>query len=247
MNELKNSSKRSSFIFDGRHDTYLTVELYPTMRCPVGCKYCDRGKEPSQLDDFDDVLALCKNLKSDVDRVRFRISGGEPTLYPKINELIVFLHDQVPDRPIEFVTNLLAIERVRIELIQHLVFLISVYPGTIERIRKHPFRKSFWENVVKRPLVVTVTEHEDMDAHGTVLKKDFDTRWCFAPVLLCGTKKVYPCCRAHRLEQMYGKDLHYMVESAGLFVKLEALVLSREMCSRCPRLYQDARKILFRS
>jgi len=235
--------KRAHFIFDGREDSYLTIEIYPTMKCPVGCKYCDRGLENSRLEDFDDIKILCENLLKDVEAVRFRISGGEPTFYPKINELITFLHEYVPERPIELVTNLLAIERVKIDLMQHLVYMISVYPDTIDKLRDHPFRKAFWDNVVKRPLNVTVDEHEDMEEFGTVLKQGFNTEWCFSPVLLCGTKNVYPCCRAHRLEQMYGKCYHYTVDTEGLFDKLAAMVKSQELCAACPRMYEDCKKI----
>ncbi|MBN1493232.1 MAG: radical SAM protein [Candidatus Omnitrophica bacterium] len=243
MNNVGQPVRRSHFVFDGREDECLTIEIYPTMQCPVGCAYCDRGNERSRLEDFSDIRQLCENLLDDVARVRFRISGGEPTFYPHINEMITYLHDYAPDQKIELVTNLLAIERVKIELMQHLVFMISVYPDTIEQLRDHPFRKAFWENIVRQPLKVTVTEHEDLEHYGTQLKQDFDTCWCFAPVLLCGTRKVYPCCRAHRLEQMYGACYHYMVDTEGLFEKLEALVRERNMCQKCPRLYADSRKI----
>lgn len=87
--------------------------------------------------------------------------------------------------------------------------------------------------------------HEDMEFYGTFLRNNFDPlSFCFVPTLACGTKRDYPCCRAHRLEQMYQKRYHLHIHTLNLYKKLKSIIENTELCTHCPHAYRDGTKIL---
>ena len=222
----------------------MDIEIFPTLQCNLNCRYCDRGREGSILEDFNEVKILYSNLKKDASFClsNFRISGGEPTLYPKINELISFLHIIYPSAKIYFLTNGVRLDKLTAQSLTGINPLLSIYPSTEERLRKDGYAKSLlklWGIQVKANTLF----HEDMESYGT-LRNDFEpVPWCFVATLVCGTKRVYPCCRAHRLEQMYRKKYHLSIHTPGLYKKLKGIINDTDLCMHCPRVYRDCTKV----
>ncbi|MBN3039974.1 MAG: hypothetical protein JW867_02495, partial [Candidatus Omnitrophica bacterium] len=66
--------------------------------------------------------------------------------------------------------------------------------------------------------------------------------FCLNAILLCGTKKVYPCCRAHTFEKMYNKNYHYYIDTENLYQKLKDLIKETDLCLHCPRMYEDCKE-----
>lgn len=238
--ELHNQVKT---VCDTLHDGCLLVEIMPTLDCPVGCPGCDRGTIDTDLADFNDVVLLYETVKKEFPHIQFRLSGGEPTLYPRINELIDLLLNLEPGRKIEMATNLLGFERLRMNLLDHLFMMVSVYPSTEQVLKERTAARLFFEYHFKKPIAANILEHEDLAEYGTVRKEDYDPLTCFGPVLLGGTKKIYPCCRAHRFEQMYGGTYHMQITDNNLVEGLAAMIAKTPLCSRCPRIYEDGKKI----
>lgn len=224
-----------------------SVEIFPTLRCNLGCKLCDRGREVSILKDFGDIKSFFDNLKKDPSfhLLDFKISGGEPTLYPKINELVMFLHMLDPHANIDFLTNAMRLKKLTKRSLAIINICPSIYPWTRKILQKNEYALRLLGSSGAR-LKVNVFFHEDMESYGTLLKNKFDPfSFCFIPTLLCGTKRVYPCCRAHRLEQMYKKRYHLHIYTPGLYGKLKSIIKNTDLCSHCPHMYRDGKKYFF--
>ncbi len=219
------------------------IEIFPTLRCNLHCRYCDRGKEDSILEDFDEIKILYDNLKKDpsFNLLNFRISGGEPTLYPRINELISFLHAIDPRGNIDFLTNAIRLDKLKIRSLTRIKLFLAVYPSTEKILRKDKYVKDLLKLHGIRIKANTLF-HEDMESYGTKASGLNPFIHCFIPTLLCGTKRVYPCCRAHRLEQMYRKRRHLYIYTPGLYKKLKDIVKNTDLCTHCPRMYSDCAK-----
>lgn len=225
------------------------IEIFPTLKCNVYCRYCDRGKENSILRDFNEIKILYNNLKKDSSFhfLNFRISGGEPTIYPKVNELISFLHTIDPYAKIDFLTNALKLENLTKRSLAFINICPSIYPSTEKILRKNKYVVNLLKSLGKK-IKTNVLFHEDMDSYGKLLKNNFDPiSTCFLPTLVCGTKRVYPCCRAHRLEQMYKKRYHLHIQTPNLYKKLKNIIKNTDLCTHCPRAYRDSKKILLRT
>ncbi len=127
------SSKASSF----------QVEIFPTLQCNLRCPHCDRSGEKSVLRDFNDIKILYDNLQKDVifSISNFRITGGEPTIYPRINGLISFLHGLAPYSKIDFITNGLMLKKIAKNHIKKLNLSVSIYPNTIGILKKSKYTR----------------------------------------------------------------------------------------------------------
>lgn len=73
----------------------IHVQLVPTNRCNLACKYCsfkesDRTLELSK-DDLEGIVDMCKELGTKGITIT---GGGEPLLHPYINELIRSIHNK---------------------------------------------------------------------------------------------------------------------------------------------------------
>ncbi len=77
-----------------------------------------------------------------------------------------------------------------------------------------------------------------------LLKKNRNNRQCFVANLVCGTKKVYPCCRAHRLEQVYGKKYHLPIDAPNLYKNLRNIITDTDLCTHCPHIYTNPKRVL---
>ncbi len=222
------------------------IEIFPTLQCNLHCRYCDRGKEDSMLGDFNEIKILYNNLKkySSFYLSNFRISGGEPTLYPKMNKLILFLHDIYPYAKVDFFTNAIKLEKLTKQSLAFINLCPSIYPSTEKILRKNKYVTNLFKSVGTR-LKANVLFHDDMEFYGTLPKNNFDPlSYCFSPTLVCGTKQVFPCCRAHRLEQRYQKRYHLYIHTPNLYTKLKNIIKNTDLCTHCPRVYRDGTKIL---
>ncbi len=196
------------------------------------------------LEDFNEVKILYNNLRKDASfrLSNFRISGGEPTLYPKINKLISFLHTIDPRANIDFFTNGIRLDKLTAQSLTGIKLLLSIYPSTEKILRKDVYVKNLLKSLGMR-IKANILFHEDMESYGT-LRNDFDpVPWCFIATLVCGTKRVYPCCRAHRLEQMHRKKYHLYIHTPGLYKKLKGIIKNTDLCTHCPRVYRDCTKV----
>jgi len=219
------------------------IEIFPALKCNLHCRYCDRGIEDSSLKDFDDIRILYDNLKKDPSfrLLNFRISGGEPTLYPRVNELISFLHG-INLNNIDFITNAIRLDNLTIQSLTNIKLFLSIYPSTTKILKKDKYVKRLLELRGIR-IKANILFHEDMESYGT-LRNDFNSLFhCFNATLLCGTKRVYPCCRAHRLEQMYRKKYHLYAHTPDLYRKLKGIIKDTDLCAHCPRMYSDCKII----
>ncbi len=235
---------------DGKINSVLAekpriIEIFPTLACNLNCRYCDRGKEDSVLKDFSEIRILYNNLKKcpSFYLSHFRISGGEPTFYSKVNKLILFLHDLYPDAKIDFLTNAIKLKQLTKRSLVFINFCPSIYPSTEKILRKDKYVRDLFKALGKR-LKANVFSHEDMATYGTRLKNNFNPLAdCLLPTLLCGTKQVFPCCRAHRLEQRYQKSYHLYIHTPNLYQKLKSIIENTDLCIHCPRVYRDGAKI----
>jgi MoaA/NifB/PqqE/SkfB family radical SAM enzyme len=70
------------------------VQINPTNRCNLKCSFCSCSKRDKKLSmDFKDAKMLIKNLAFIGCKAVTITGGGEPLLYPKINELIKEFYD----------------------------------------------------------------------------------------------------------------------------------------------------------
>jgi len=225
------------------------IEIFPTLQCNLRCRYCDRGKVNSILKNFNEIKILYNNLKKDPSfrLLNFRISGGEPALYPKVNKLISFLHDLYPYAKVDFLTNLIKIEKLTKKSLSLINLSPSIYPSTEKILRKNKYVMNLFKSQGIR-LKSNVLFHEDMESYGKLPRKKFDSlSACFLPTLVCGTKQVFPCCRAHRLEQRYQKIYHLYIHTPNLYGKLKDIIKNTDLCTHCPRVYRDAKTIFLKN
>jgi uncharacterized Fe-S cluster-containing radical SAM superfamily protein len=164
------------------------IEIIPSLKCNVNCAYCDRGKENSVLKDFRDIGILYDNLRKDVvfNLANFRISGGEPTLYPKINELISFLHELNPYSKVYLITNGIELCKITRGNLRKIILQVSIYPYTVKILQKSRYIRNLFQAVGYK-LKPNITFHEDMSAYGRI-KIDFPAvDICLDATLLAGT------------------------------------------------------------
>lgn len=74
--------------------TPVSLQLGPTSRCNLNCSFCSNAHREVHEDlDFDDLVDFMFGLKYFLGTKTVEITGGgDPTLYPQINELIDFLY-----------------------------------------------------------------------------------------------------------------------------------------------------------
>lgn len=69
------------------------IHLHPTNLCNLNCQHCYSSSSPTRKDELhiEHVFSVLKNLKLNGYEI-LSISGGEPLIYKKINEIIDFSH-----------------------------------------------------------------------------------------------------------------------------------------------------------
>ena len=215
------------------------IEIMPSLECNLHCPLCDRGRDVPPLDDFKDIEILYYNFLSHrgCSISDIRISGGEPTLYHRINELIGFLRRLNPEIEIILITNGFGLKRLAAESLSTVSLSVSIYRETEEYLRKDGGIRSILEsrNIPPR---ANIECHENLRYPGTQLI-GFDPLHCYSAVLLSGTKNAYPCCRAHRFEQDFNRNYHQRIDGRHLFSKLKRTITDTDLCTHCPRMYAD--------
>ncbi len=95
----------------GKIRPLFNLQLDLTYNCNLQCRHCYQGynrKKNNELniDDWESIIGQYARLakKIDVGRV-ITISGGEPLLYPRIRELLTFLHNDKEIIDIYLLTN----------------------------------------------------------------------------------------------------------------------------------------------
>jgi len=221
-------------------NSLFQIEIFPSMKCNVNCLTCDRGREGSELKDFGSIATLYDNLRKEAtfSIANFRITGGEPTIYPKINDLISFLHDINPFSRIDLITNGIEISRISAGNLKKVNLNVSIYPHTVDILKRSVYLRGHMKRMGKR-FRPTVLFHDDMNNPGTKHGGGYGAELCFSAVLLAGTGRVYPCCRAHRLEQDHNGKYHLRVNTPGLYGKLKSIIEDTDLCLHCPRSYKD--------
>lgn len=84
--------------------SYLRILL--TSKCNLSCPYCHREgvtkvNKDMNLDDVKDILTACY----DVGIRKFKLMGGEPTLYANLQQMVVFLNNLGGDVDISIISN----------------------------------------------------------------------------------------------------------------------------------------------
>lgn len=73
-----------------RSESYV-VNLHILEQCNYRCKYCFAHYEDKKILSINDWVEIVDNISDNISVKRFNIAGGEPLMYPKINELIEYI------------------------------------------------------------------------------------------------------------------------------------------------------------
>lgn len=217
---------------------FFRIEIFPSMKCNLNCPTCDRGREGSELSDFGRIKYLYDNIRDDAifGKSVFRITGGEPTIFPMINELIEYFSGINPLSRVDLITNGLELERISAANLKRINPIISVYPLTVERLRRSKaVRASLGRRITG--LKPNILSHDDMSRPGTIRSGIPVKSVCLSAVLVGDTENVYPCCRAHRIEQDHKCNYHLKLSSGNLYSKLAGIIENTDLCAHCPRYY----------
>ncbi|MFI3211357.1 MAG: viperin family antiviral radical SAM protein [Peptostreptococcaceae bacterium] len=79
------------------------INLHILEGCNFKCKYCFAKFGSRKILDIDSWKIIIDNIVNEVDVKRFNIAGGEPMLYPQLQELIDYIHSKNID--ISIITN----------------------------------------------------------------------------------------------------------------------------------------------
>lgn len=87
-------------IVNNDFDDFMTIDLMVTNKCNFSCHYCHPGSNTGTIGFFQDYELLLKNLSHVIDiyrnhfnkkRIKFEITGGEPTVWPKLGDFAKWL------------------------------------------------------------------------------------------------------------------------------------------------------------
>lgn len=84
-------------------DKKYVVNLHLLKQCNYKCKYCFAHYESNQILPVDTWKLIVDNISSSIPVKRFNIAGGEPLLYPRLNELISYIYEKGID--VSIITN----------------------------------------------------------------------------------------------------------------------------------------------
>src|SRR5436190_4141572 len=66
------------------------LHLHPTRRCNLACAHCYASSSPHASDELPlELLSACLAEAADLGYRQLALSGGEPLLYPDLDELLV--------------------------------------------------------------------------------------------------------------------------------------------------------------
>lgn len=174
--EKENSKKESSFtstgekfffhkhaIFDLRNKRNhpIVLHIMPTEVCNLRCVFCSvaqRGEKGKLLPDLkmDQIRQVVRNLKKIGLKAVILSGGGEPTVYPHINELLEFLHDEKLE--IGMISNgVMLAKKIKLRNLNYLTWIrISVnsldYVDDIQIPKLNPKRVTLGFSYIWNPL-----------------------------------------------------------------------------------------------
>lgn len=171
----------------------LAATYYLTSHCNLNCRYCedfgarrnDQAEDPLALDDARRVLDV---LRSGVDSLI--LTGGEPLLYPGLDDLMRYARQELAFRHITVLTNALLLpehEAILPHLDRLVISLDSVDPA-------------HWHTIIGAPLQAAQRILDNVCTYATQQQK-----WGYRMVLNCvltpetlpGAKDVLNFCAEH--------------------------------------------------
>lgn len=113
------------------------VEWECILKCNMKCKYCTNGRNDclsnpiKEITDLDILKKFLQGIHQKYSNIELFIFGGEPTLHPKINEIINILNNI--KHPFCIQTNGSFLDKIK----EPAVFQISVHRTQIKNIKKY--------------------------------------------------------------------------------------------------------------
>lgn len=91
------------------------VEFYVTNMCNLSCNGCNRfsNLKLSGYEDWKKYRNDYKNFSQYVDVSEVSVLGGEPTMHPAINDILIDLRSWFPNKRIRLVTNGLLLNKIK--------------------------------------------------------------------------------------------------------------------------------------
>lgn len=90
-------------VVDGKVRPYH-IQFVPTNRCNANCSWCSFNKADKKLEmEIGDIIKIIDYFKNLGTKAITITGGGEPTMHPKIREIIQYIHDN--DIEVGLVTN----------------------------------------------------------------------------------------------------------------------------------------------
>ena len=96
------------------NNTRYVVNLHILEQCNYKCKYCFAHYESNKILSLDQWKLIVDNVSESISVKRFNIAGGEPLLYPKLNELISYINSK--GIPVSIITNGILLSESFIEI-----------------------------------------------------------------------------------------------------------------------------------
>ena len=94
-----------------KHPMYpITLQVVPTDKCNLNCVFCSVKDRPRNELDFDKIISVVESYPFRILRGVEITGGGDPTLYPRINELIERLVEEYW-LDVGFITNGVALHK----------------------------------------------------------------------------------------------------------------------------------------
>jgi hypothetical protein len=207
----------------------------------VGCDRGLGGKGPltdvGDLEDFGIVRKLLEDpFFRQIPNFNCAVSGGEPTLYTRLPELVAVLK-----KPMVLFTNGLLLLSTPDSVLQAFTRIaITVYSAT-----EAHFTKNYDAYYALRAFTDInfhkAEKFQDLNNVGTErLIANGRPLACIKATVVGNIERIFPCCRALTFERMTGNC--YSVDVASYsFKALQTIALESDMCKHCPRLYLSPR------
>lgn len=111
------------------------VQINPTNRCPLNCKYCScANRDKSQEMPLDEVCQMLAGYKQMGMKAVTVTGGGEPLAHPKMNDIIAYCR-RVLEVDIGLTTNAMLVDRLEERCIPMLTWCrVSLTDDNIDRV-----------------------------------------------------------------------------------------------------------------
>jgi len=171
----------------------LAATFYATTHCNLNCSYCeDFGAKRNHLQpphlSLDDAKHILRVIRSGMDGIT--ITGGEPLLYPDIDKLVLYAHNDLKFKQITMLTNgaLLSQHESILPALNRLVISIDSVDAP------------FWATVINAPQAVAERILENVKRYGRLQsthKYSLILNCVLSPDTLTGAADVLDFCLKH--------------------------------------------------